>query len=92
MCSSGTFGMLGKGCSLGNSPVLRAFYRKYLYSEKYVKYRKYALGGGKGVSHFATPLTSGTTCAFSALMVSLYPSAAAGQALTCPLFVPSLSR
>ena len=33
---------------MGNSPVLRAFYRKYLYSEKYAKYRKYALGGGKG--------------------------------------------
>ena len=26
---------------MGNSPVLRAFYRKYLYSEKYAKYRKY---------------------------------------------------
>ena len=68
---------------MGNSPVLRGFYRKYLCSEKYVKYRKYA-PGGKGVSHFATPLTSGSTCAFSALMVSLYLSAAAGQALTCP--------
>ena len=34
--------------SLGNSPVLRAFYRKYPYSKKYAKYRKYALGGGKG--------------------------------------------
>ena len=33
---------------MGNSPVLRAFYRKYPYSKKYAKYRKYALGGGKG--------------------------------------------
>ena len=35
---------------MGNSPVLRAFYRKYLYSGKYVKYRKYALGSGKDVA------------------------------------------
>ena len=29
---------------MGTSPVLRAFYRKYPYSEKYAKYRKYAPG------------------------------------------------
>ena len=45
----GSFGTFGKGCSLGNSPVLMGFYRKYLYSEKYAKYRKYALGGKGGV-------------------------------------------
>ena len=33
---------------MGNSPVLRAFYRKYPYLKKYAKYRKYALRGGKG--------------------------------------------
>ena len=27
---------------------MRAFYRKYPYLKKYTKYRKYALGGGKG--------------------------------------------
>ena len=35
---------------MGNSPVLRGFYRKYPYSKKYAKYRKYALGGGKDVA------------------------------------------
>ena len=45
MGSSGTFGTFGKGCGLGNSPVLRAFYREYPSFGKYAKYREYAPGG-----------------------------------------------
>ena len=45
----GSFGTFGKGCGLGNLPVLRGFYRKHPYAEKYAKYRKYAPGGKEGV-------------------------------------------
>ena len=41
----GTFGTFGKGGGLGNLPVLRGFYRKHPYAEKYAKYREYAPGG-----------------------------------------------
>ena len=45
----GSFGTFGKGCGLGHLPVLRGFYREYLCSEKYTKYREYPPGGKGGV-------------------------------------------
>ena len=45
----GSFGTFGKGCGLGHLLVLRGFYREYLCSEKYAKYREYAPGGKGGV-------------------------------------------